>query len=202
MIPRVKLHPVPVVSLLSALIGDQQSCPHRFPTNHPLSTVMLAAARFDGSERTRAEYEAISASITRWARLRMRHDASCDECMTLMGEGTPAHEWGELDFRHVFNAKFASYFLCSNCAESWLCEGDAGLPRITGLTTRHLHVERWAQEGKDKLSPLPLSGPLFAGLVIPGGSEPIALPFRGDDWALSNIPRILNTFRFDLTEAA
>jgi hypothetical protein len=199
---KMRQHPVPVIALLSALCGDQSSFPHRFPTDFPLSTVMAAAHRFDKSGRSLGEYESLAAFVGNWARKQMRHDAICDECGERMDKGTPAHETGDLDYRHLFTARFTSYFVCSQCAEIWFSEFDPGLSRITGLTTRYKHDQRWEREGKQKLPPLPPSGALFAGLVIPGGSEPIMVPLRAGDGALSNVSRILNTFRFDLTEAA
>jgi hypothetical protein len=202
MILRIKQHPVPVLALLSALCGDQRANPHRFPNNYPLSEAMAAAHRFDASGRTLSEYEALTAFVEKWARRKMNFDAICDECGERMDKGTPAHENGDLDFRHLFTARFTSYFVCSQCAEIWFSEFDPGLSRITGLTTRYKHEERWTQEGKAKLQPLQPSGALFAGLVISGGSEPITVPLRAGDGALPNVSRILNTFRFDLTEVA
>jgi hypothetical protein len=197
--------PVPVFALVAALYNDQRSFPHRLPTDYPLSTVMAAAHRFDKSGRTRSEYEALTAFIERWARRQMRPDAGCDECARLMGWEVPAaDDFADLDYLHVFSLgrTLNSYFLCSQCAETWRAEGDAGLPRITGMTTRYEHDERWEREGKAKLPALPPSGGLFAGIIIPGGSEPITVPLRAGDGALPNVARILNAARFDLTEAA
>jgi hypothetical protein len=173
-------------ALISALYNDQCSNPHRIPTEYPLRNMMLTAQRFDKSGRTRSEYESLSASIEKWAR---RPDAVCDECS----------HFADPDWRQVFTLRqtFISYTLCSNCDECWMAEGDAGLPRITGLRSRYKHAERWENEDKHKLPSLPPSGALFAGLVIPGGSEPISVPLRAGDRALPNVSRILNTFRFE-----
>jgi hypothetical protein len=177
-----------VFALVVALYNDQRANPHRFPTDYPLRNVMLTAQRFDAT-RTRAQYASLSASIEEWARKQMRPDATCDECSRLMGCQ---------DYRHVFalGGTLNSYFLCSRDAEMWLHEGDAGLPRITGLRHFHMHEERWLEDGKDKLPSLPPSGPLFAGIEIAGESEPISVPFRAGDSALPNVSRILNTLRF------
>jgi hypothetical protein len=111
----------------------------------------------------------------------------------------PADDLANLGYRHVFALRptFNSYFLCSQCSESWLSEGDAGLPRITGLKHFYKYDARWAKNGKDKLPSLPPSGALFAGLIIPGGSESITVPLRAGDSALPNVSRILNTLRFE-----
>jgi hypothetical protein len=196
--------PAPVFALVAALYNDQRAAPHRLPTDYPLSTVMAAAHRFDKSGRTRSEYELLSAFIERWARKKMRPDAVCDECSRLMSREYAADDFADLDYLHVFSLgrTLNSYFLCSQCAATWRAEGDSGLPRITGLKHYYKHEERWAEDGKAKLPALPPSGGLFAGLVIPGGSEPITVPLRMGDGALSNVSRILNSVRFDLTEAA
>jgi hypothetical protein len=196
--------PAPVFALVVALYNDQRANPNWFPTSSPLSNVMLTAQRFDKSGRTRAQYESLSAFIDTWARKQMRPDATCDECDRLMSWEYAADDFANLDYRHVFSLgrTLNSYFLCSFCSETWLSEGDAGLPRITGLKHYYKHEERWAEDGKAKLPALPLSGGLFAGLVIPGGSEPISVPLRSTD-SLSEVSRVLNSVRFDLrTEAA
>jgi hypothetical protein len=191
---------VPVIGLFAVLRHDQRNNPHRIPINYPLRNVMLTAQSFDKSGRTRSEYDSLTAFIERWARNQMRPYATCDECGAVMHKEFPASEHGDLDYRQVFNARFASFFLCSPCAENWLAEGDAGLPRITGLKHHHNHDERWAQDGKDKLPTLPPSGALFAGLVLPGGAEPISVPLRAGASRLLHISSILNTFCFDWTE--
>jgi hypothetical protein len=199
----VSLHlrelPVPVIGLVSALYQDQRNNPHRSATDYPLRNVMLTAQRFDKSGRTRSEYESLSALVQKWARRQMRPDAACNECASLMSCDYPADDLANLGYRHVFALRptFNSYFLCSQCSESWLSEGDAGLPRITGLKHFSKHDERCAKNGKDKLPSLPPSGALFAGLIIPGGSEPITVPLRAGDSALPNVSRILNTLRFE-----
>lgn len=182
--------PTPVIGLISALYNDQRANPHRIPTDYPLHNVMLTAQRHDASGRTRAAYESLSAVVENWARKQMRLDATCDECSRLMS--CP-------DYRHVFalGRTLNSYFLCSRCAENWLSGGDQDLPRITGLKHYYKHDERWLEDGKDKRLSLPPSGSLFAGLVIPGGSEPITVPLRAGDIALSNVSRVLNRLRFE-----
>jgi hypothetical protein len=203
---RLREHPVPVIGLMSALCADQSSFPHRFPTDYPLRRVMAAAHRFDKSGRSLSEYEALTAFVEKWARKQMRPNAICDECGRSMGWEVPAaDDFADLDYLHVFSLgrTLNSYFLCSLHAETWRAEGDAGLSRITGLTTRYNHAERSEREGKAKLPALPPSGGLFAGIILPGGSEPTTVPLRAGDGALPNVSRILNTFRFDLrTEAA
>jgi hypothetical protein len=164
------------------------------PTNYPLRNVMLTAQSFDESGRTRNDYGSLTAFIERWARNQMRPYATCDECGSQMHKEFPAADHSGLDYRQVFNARFASFFLCSPCAENWMAEGDAGLPRITGLKHCHNHDERWEREGKHKLPALMPSGGLFSALVIPGGSEPISVPIREGASRLSHVSRILNTF--------
>jgi hypothetical protein len=196
--------PVPVFALVAALYNDQRSFPHRLPTDYPLSKVMAAAHRFDKSGRSLSEYEALTAFVEKWARRQMYPGAACDECSrSLSWEVPAADEYGDLDYRHVFSVgrTLNHYVLCSPCAANWMAEGDAGLPRITGLKHYYRHEERWAEDGKAKLPALPPSGGLFAGLAL-SGSDPIMVPLRAGDGALPNVSRILNKFRFDLKEEA
>jgi hypothetical protein len=199
---RVRDLPVPLIGLVMALQLDQRDNPHRSPDYYPLRNVMLAAQRLDESGRTRSEYEALSVFIEKWARKHMRPDAICGECGTLMCKDVPVADYDGLSYRQVFafNRTDGNYFLCDWCSETWLCEGDQGLPRVTGLKHYYKHEERWANDGKDKLPPLPPSGPLFAGLVIPGGSGPATVPFRADARVLLCVSRVLDRFPLALTE--
>jgi hypothetical protein len=176
--------PTAVLALMVALQRDQMQHPHISPTDRPVSELMANAQCFDVSTRMPFDYEFLTYIIDCWARKHMRPYATCDECGHLMCKDVPTAEQHELEYAHVFSAsreKITSYMLCEWCHEQWLSEGDNGLPRITGLKHFRDHDERWIRAGKDKLRPLPPSGGLYAGVVIPGGSGPIKAPFRSEE---------------------
>ena len=127
------------------------------PTNYPLRKVMLTAQRFDKSGRSRNDYESLTAFIERWARNQMRPYATCDECGAQMHKEFPAaDQWPGLSAS--IQRAFRQLLFVLPCAENWMAEGDAGLPRITGLKYYHNHDERWERQGKHKLPALMPSG--------------------------------------------
>ena len=115
---------------------------HVIPTNYPLRKVMLTAQRFDKSGRSRNDYESLTAFIERWARNQM---PLCD-----LRRMRRADAQGISRRRSVawiigkYSTSIRQLLFVLPCAENWMAEGDAGLPRITGLKYYHNHDERWS----------------------------------------------------------